>query len=464
MSKIINSFFERFKEKFSKKIYNPKLTNLRVIKLCDSIEIERSTLYPLIKGLLLDESKPQHERINLNTNSLYAKETNKILNTIFNCKIYNNSWFDYFKNIILGNNLKGNVLAKDKLRIDNKTNFTFNCTGELMAFINSEGDLIISNIENGESFTIKSTSISNDGIHSFNWDFINPFKLFYSSKSILYESIINIQENKLYINKYYLLNSNNFINCFPSPKGDLLILLYKNNIEVYDIFHKIIFSKKYMTFNFINGIYDNKSSLFITFTEKALILLNLKNFEFLTLSDFPGKILKIISNPDNENIYVFIVNDSNKLLMYILNDISISSDVDINFNSYQNYDSFYRHQNYVIRPEIFCFEYKLMICNNKILDINFSPKEERLGILYEEIFPENIKQNSLYIYSINKDKRDNSIDKILPLYNFGHFDDNNNSQICSFGFNKIIDKGNSFMIVRFDNDKFVKTNNINRYN
>ena len=98
-----------------------------------------------------------------------------------------------------------------------------------------------------------------------------------------------------------------------------------------------------------------------------------------------------------------------------------------------------------------------MICNNKIIDINFSPNEERLGILYEEIFPENIKQNSLYIYSVKEDKKVNNIEKILPLYNFGHIDDSNNSQIISFGFDKFIDKGNSFMVVRFDNDKFIKT-------
>ena len=83
MSKIINGIFERFKGKFTKKIYNPKLINLRLIKLCDSVELERSKLNPLIK-LLVDESKGQHEQIDLNLNSLYNKEENKILNTIFN--------------------------------------------------------------------------------------------------------------------------------------------------------------------------------------------------------------------------------------------------------------------------------------------------------------------------------------------------------------------------------------------
>ena len=459
MSKIINSLLQNFKEKFTKKIYNTKLTNLRIIKLCDSIEIERSKLNPLIKGLLLDESKGQHEQIDLNSNSLYNKEINKQLNTKFNCHNYYNSWYDYFKNLIFGNPLMGNALFKNKINLGNKNQFIFNCTGKLIAFINNEGDLIISNIENNESFTIKSNLISNDGFFSFNWDLINPSKLFFSSKNILYESTLNLQEENLYINKYYLLNANNFINCFSSPKGDLLILLYKNYIEVYDIFHKIVFSKKYMTFNFINGLYDNKSTLFITYTENNVILFNLKNFEFLTFSEFPGKIIKIISNPDNENIYIFIANEENKLFMYILNDITIASDINLNFNSYQNYDINYRHQHYVLRPEIFGFEYKLVECNVKIIDINISPKEERLGIIYEEIFPQNIKQNSLYIYSFNKDRRDNSIEKILPLYNFGHIEDDD-SQICSFGFSKIIDNGKSFMIVRFDNDKFIKTNDI----
>ena len=457
MSKIINAIYQRTKEKFGKKIYNPKLTNLKIIKLTDSIEIQRSKLNPLIKGVLLDESSQQHEQINLNSNNIYNKESNKVLKTIFHSQVYNNSWYDYFKNFFFGNFFKQNKINEKENESDKKTNFIFNCNGKLMAFINDEGDLVILNIEKKESFIIKSNSISNEGIQSFNWDLINSYKIFYSSKNILYESILNLQEGKLYISKYYILNKNNFINCFSSPKGDILILLYKNYLEIYDIFHHIIFSKKFLTFNFINGLYDNKSTLFITFTENTLILFNLKNMEFLTFSDFPGKIIKIISNPDNENIYIFVLNESNMVYMYILSDISISSDINFNFNSYQNTDIFYRHQNYVLRPEIFGFQYKLMKCNNKIIDIKFSPKEERFGILYEEIIQDNLKQNSLYIFGIDKDKNENTINKILPLYNFGHVND---SQICSFGFDKYIDKENSFLIVRFDEDKFVITNDI----
>ena len=186
MSKIINGIFERFKGKFTKKIYNPKLINLRLIKLCDSVELERSKLNPLIKGLLVDESKGQHEQIDLNLNSLYNKEENKILNTIFNCHIYNNSWYDYFKSKIFGNSLFSNKTSKNKGDKEKTLNFIFNCTGQLMAFINSEGDIIILNIENNESFTIKSNTISSEGIFSFNWDLINPSKLFYSSRNILF--------------------------------------------------------------------------------------------------------------------------------------------------------------------------------------------------------------------------------------------------------------------------------------
>lgn len=457
MSKIINAIYQRTKEKFGKKIYNPKLTNLKIIKLTDSIEIKRSKLNPLIKGVLLDESSQQHEQINLNSNNMYNKESNKVLKTIFNSQVYYNSWYYYFKNYFFGNFFKQNKINKKENKLEKKLNFIFNCTGKLMAFINDEGDLVILNIEKNDSFVIKSNSISNEGIQSFNWDLINPSKIFYSSKSILYESILNLQEGKLDIHKYYILNKNNFINCFPSPKGDILILLYKNYLEIYDIFHHIIFSKKFLTFNFISGLYDNKSTLFITFTENTLILFNLKNMEFLTFSDFPGVILKIVSNPDNDNIYIFVLNESNMVYMYILFDISISSDINFNFNSYQNSDIFYRHQHYVLRPEIFGFQYKLMKCNNKIVDIKFSPKEERIGILYEEIIQDNLKQYSLYIFGIDKDKKENTINKILPLYNFGHVND---SQIYSFGFDNFIDKGKSFLIIRFDDDKFIKTNDI----
>lgn len=457
MSKIINAIYQRTKEKFGKKIYNPKLTNLKIIKLTDSIEMQRSKLNPLIKGVLIDESSQQHEQINLNSDNIYNKESNKVLKTIFNSQVYYNSWYDYFKNFFFGNFFKQNKINKKENKPEKKSTFIFNCTGKLMAFINDEGDLIILNIEKNDSFVIKSNSISNEGIQSFNWDLINPSKIFYSSKSILYESILNLQEGKLDIHKYYILNKNNFINCFPSPKGDILILLYKNYLEIYDIFHHIIFSKKFLTFNFISGLYDNKSTLFITFIENTIILFNLKNMEFLTFSDFPGKILKIMSNPDNENIYIFVLNESNMVYMYILSDISISSDINFNFNTYQNSDIFYRHQHYVLRPEIFGFQYKLMKCNNKIIDIKFSPKEERIGILYEEIIQDNLKQYSLYIFGIDKDKKENTINKILPLYNFGHVND---SQICSFGFDNFIDKGKSFLIVRFDDDKFIKTNDI----
>ena len=146
-----------------------------------------------------------------------------------------------------------------------------------------------------------------------------------------------------------------------------------------------------------------------------------------------------------------------QLFMYILTDIRLAADTNLNFNSYQNSDSFYRHQNFVIRPEIYGFQYKLFNCNTKILDINISPKEDRIGILYEEQLMDNNKQNSLYIFGINIDQRDNSIEKILPLYNLGHFEESN---ICSFGFDKFIDKGNSFIIVRLNDDKFIKTNNL----
>ena len=447
MSKIINLIFQKLKSKFSKKTYNYKLTNLKLVKLCDSIEIERSKLNPLINGLFLDESKG-YEQIDLNSNSIYKIESDSIYNKILypknNIHINNNTRYDYIQNTF------NNLFKKERAKKINK-DFNINCIGKLMLYLNKEGNLIISSLDmnNKNTFIIKSNSISNKGFDSFNWDKINPNKIYFSSNNILYESILNLQD--IYLYKYYILSKNNFINCFPSPKGDIIILLYKNGIEVYDIFQNLLFSKNYNTFNFINGLYDSKSTLFVTFTECDIIIFNLKNFEFNVFSEFKGKIIKIESNYNNENIYIFTVDDSNKLFMYILTDINIISDVNLNFNSYQNYDIFYRHNHYVLRPEIFGFQYNLYNNNSKILDVNLSPNEDRLCILYEEQFNENEKQNSLYIFQVFKDKRDKTIEKILPLYNFGHIKDN---KICNFRFNT--EPGNNFMIVRFENDIFIR--------
>ena len=85
MSKIIKSFWLKLKDKFGKKVYNPQMTNLKMVKLYDTIELNKSKLNPLIKGFLIDESKGEHEQINSNSNILYDNENTKILNTIFNC-------------------------------------------------------------------------------------------------------------------------------------------------------------------------------------------------------------------------------------------------------------------------------------------------------------------------------------------------------------------------------------------
>ena len=76
-------------------------------------------------------------------------------------------------------------------------------------------------------------------------------------------------------------------------------------------------------------------------------------------------------------------------------------------------------------------------------------------VLYEEEFFNKLKQNSLYIYEIIKDQRDNNtINQIFPFYNFGHIDEN---QIVSFEFNKMLNKGNTFLVIRFEKDNFIRT-------
>lgn len=474
MSQIISSLLNKasnyIKEKFTKTEFNIKLTDLKIIKLIDIIEKERSKLNPFVKGLLLDESKGSFEQIDLNSDSNYnkletAKEKIKPLESISNYPINFTSWFDYLKKAIFGNrNLESNNILKylkknkNNSNYNQNNNFSFNCDGKLIGFINQDGDLIISKTESDYvSYSIKS---STEGITSFSWDKINPNKIFYSTSTFLYEGIIKLSASQLYISKEIpLSNVSKFINCFPSPKGELLILLYEKKIEVYDMydmFQNLLFSKYFTTFKFKNALFDYKSSVFITYTDNQLVIFNIDTFDFKPYSYFPGTIIKVINNQDNDNIYVFVADnskESGELFMFTLTDISIASDVTLNFNSYQNSDNFYRQYHYVLRPEIYSFQHQLMLLHTKILDVDLSPNDFRLGILYEE----EVNNRSLYIFALTKDKRDDIINEGYPLYNFGHID---GTQIVSFEFNKMLNK-NTFLVVRFEKDIFIKTEKIN---
>lgn len=462
LSSLLKKISNFTKEKFSKSEYNFKLMDIKIVKLKDNIDIEKSLLNPLIKGVLLNENKGKYEQINLNSDPNYNKletlSNAKKLNDYFKYPMIYISWFDYLKKNIFGNNYIFKIIKNRRnVNVQKNYNFSFNSDGTLIGFINEVGDAIISNsITNEILYFIKQDLTYNEGISSFAWDTINPNKLYYSNNNILYECMFNKSKLKL----YKLSRLSKFINCFPSPKGDILILLYENGIEVYDLFQNLLFSKWCFSFKFKNAIYDNKSTVFIAYTEKEIIIYNIETFDFKTYNYFPGEILKLICNPNNDNIYVFIVdrtNQSNELFMYTLTDISITSDVNLNFNSYQNYDNFYSQYHYVIRPNIFVFQHKLMLCNAKILDVCLSPSDFRIGILYEEEFPNQIIQNSLYVFAITKEQRGKTLNQIIPLYNFGHVD---GSQIVSCDFNKNLNNGKTFLTVRFEKDIFIKTEDI----
>ncbi len=402
-------------------------------------------------------------------NKLQTIKNIQPLKIIRNYYINNSTWLDYLKKITFGNRYLENLnyfkfLKKNrKLNETINKNFVFNCNGKLIAFINKEEDIIISKTESNDiGFAIKSNLSLTDGIDSFSWDTISPDKLYYSTNKILYECIFNERDLVLYQNKYYSLSKlSKFINCFPSPKGDLNILLYEKNIEVYDIYQNLLFSKFFTTFKFVNGLYDNKSSVYIAYTEGRIIIFNLDTFDFKSYNYFPGTIIKVINNQENDNIYIFVVDkskSSNELIMFTLDDISISSDINLNFNSYQNNDDYYRQYHYVFRPEIYSFQHNLMNLHTKILDVNLSPNDFRVGILFEEELYNQPIQNSLYIFALTKDTRDNTINKGFPLYNFGHID---GSQIVSFQFIKMLNQGYTFLMVRFENDNFIRTEKIN---
>jgi len=398
---MINSIWKNIsnfiRDNLTKKEFNPKLIDLKVIKLSDSRKLN-----PLVKGLLLDEAKGVFEQISLdsepNENRLGANQNTKELQKLFNYPIIFSSWYDYIKTMIFGNkNLEylnfWKLFKKSVSPSHINNNFSFNCDGKFIGYINSQGDIIISstNIEWNDdyaSYLIKSNNVSNEGILAFAWDTLFPNKVFYSTNNSLYECMIIENELVLSINKCYALSGySKFINSFPSPKGDIIILLYEKSIEVYDMFQNLLFSKRFNTSKFINALYDYKSSVFITYEERKLMIFNVETFDYKEYSYFPGSIIKVINNPKNDNIYIFVIDktkESSELFMITLSDISIASDVNLNNDSYHNCDNFYKHCHYVLRPEVYAFQYNLGNIGTKIIDIEVSPNDYRIGILIQE--------------------------------------------------------------------------------
>ena len=481
MSFILSSIIEFFTNKITKldsnrSEFNPKLAKLKLIKISSTEENERKKLFPSEEGLLLNENKTTLEKLDINDDSCYNKLETKnnsiILHPIYNCfNNYKNNYpynfkqfSDYISNFIPSNKISFNYISnyllgrKDVNNLKNYS-FSFNCTGNLMAFINQNNDLVISNLNIFSCFKIQSNFIFKGGITSFNWDKVHPNKIFVSDSENLYECLINEKEFKFLLNKTYsILSYYKFINCIPSPRGDLIILLYQNGMEVYDNNQCLLLSKQFNTKKFKNGIFDYKSSVFIAYTENELIIFNTQTFDFKVYSYFNGRIIKVINNFGNDNIYIFVVDkyeNKNELFLYTLIDSSIISDIQINFNNYQNSDIFYKQNFYVLKPEIYVFQHKEFVSKSIVIDVGLSENDCRVAILYKEDNNNNITLNSLYIFALMKDIKDNNnITKVIPLYNFGHVQ---GSQINSFGFNKMIDRENSILVVRFDDDNFIKT-------
>ena len=87
---MINSIWKNIsnfiRDNLTKKEFNPKLIDLKLIKLTDSIKLN-----PLVKGLLLDEAKGELEQVSLdsepNDNRLDTNQNTKELQQLFNYPI-----------------------------------------------------------------------------------------------------------------------------------------------------------------------------------------------------------------------------------------------------------------------------------------------------------------------------------------------------------------------------------------
>ena len=460
------------KNRFCKNEFNSKLADLRRIVLKKQGNNENSEFNTMKQGFILDECKCRFE-----SNFTFADEENENENLIRGKKnikqlrlhqnlIQNNSFFDYLSKFFYGyqENIFNfpKIFGKTKktpnmISFDPKENdFIFNYDGNLFGYVDSFGNIVISETEPNEFNIYQKYLIQlpqENEIISFQWDSINSNKFYYATNSELYECKLNKIESQYIIDKIYSLTASNFINCFPSPKGDLLILLYKNKIEVYDLFQTKLYSTRFNFYNFINGNYDTNATTFIAYTKKDLVIFNLNTFDFKTISYFPGVILKVMSMTDN--IYVFVILEEknellDELLLYTITNFRISDcRFSSKFNSYQNEDDFYNHFGYMPIPQVYSFKNELF--NNKIIDVNLSPNGHRLGILYQDLGDE---KTYLYVFALIKDKQNNGNIVIKPLYNFGN---SNGKDIVSFKFNSFINKGKVNIIVRLSQDDFIRT-------
>ncbi len=332
----------------------------------------------------------------------------------------------FVKDLIWSSN-KMNFLSNNLSSL-NLQHISINCLGNYLAFSSNGIKILLINIPEKKKMFINFPE--NEFINYIEWNPLIPYQFLVATNDKIFNCIIYNYEDNLdvKIKNSFKIHSN-LIKIVYSKEKNFIILLYSNSFEIYNSFFEKIYSKTFITKNFIDCSINNSSSLFLINSQTEIFLFNMKNLQFKSYSNFSGRIAKVLFSPNNNFIFIFIESRSNELLLYVLYNMN-----DDNYNiqfiqSYNNSISSYLHLKFKMFYNVFSLLKELF---NKILNIQINNSGDIIGILYlnKEGF------NQLAIYKISTGL---TIQQFLikPLCFFSKFHNLNVNQfIFSYDFNE----------------------------
>ena len=336
------------------------------------------------------------------------------------------SFVSFVKDLIWSSN-KINLLSNNLSSL-NLQHISINCLGNYLAFSSNGIKMLLINIPEKKKMFINFPQ--NEFINCIEWNPLIPYQFLVATNNTIFNCIIYNNEDNLDVkikNTFQIYP--NLIKIIYSKEKNFIILLYSNSFEIYNSFFEKIYSKTFITKNFIDCSINNSSTLFLVNSETEIFLFNMKNLQFKSYSNFSGRIVKVLFSPNNNFIFIFIESQSNELLLYVLYNIN-----DDNYNiqfiqSYNNSISSYFHLKFKMFYNVFSLLKDLFI---KIINIEINNSGDIIGILF--LNKEGFNQLAIYKISIGL-----TIQQFLikPLCFFSKFHNLNVNQfIFSYDYNE----------------------------
>ena len=265
--------------------------------------------------------------------------------------------------------------------------------------------------------------------------------IFKSSKYIYEKILYNVTSG----------NSRNIIiKSLFSPNGDYIIILSKHSLFIYNsITYELIYDKTFLNKTWEDCATAQSSSLIVLYTSNEVFIVNAYTFDYKSYSFTEGVVKKVVVEPNNENIYVFITNNE-VLFMYTLHDVekgdyyNLTRDT-VGYNCsalsyvHKKYEMFHKIYEVLRLDEERAMKVEIGSMGN-VLCIMFYDKLSKKNVLvvYDFIVGNNSYQNSMKIKQMYVDYEGENVEGFEIVW------DGNGKKdvlVCNFG--------NKFML-RFD--------------